>query len=483
MTVPRLQVTDIQLFERDVTLRLPFRFGMVTLREAPQAFVRCRVRTEEGAEGWGLAAELMVPKWFDKTPDLSNEENFDQLRLALDLYANAILGNGRNTAFGHHATLYESHLKSGADHGLNPLAAGFGPAMIDRAVMDALCRLGSVSLADAMKVDLAGLTPDVLLGDFAGFDMAGFLTALNPSDTVQARHTIGMIDPLTAADQAPEDRVGDGLPETLEEVIAAYGHTFFKIKVGGDLAADIDRLKAIASVLDRLCPDYKATLDGNEQFDDVDGVIELLEAMRAEPALRRLYGSVLFVEQPIHRSQALERDVSALAQHLPVIIDESDATLASFAEARARGYCGVSSKNCKGFYKSLVNLARCQIYSGRDERGFFMSAEDLTCQAGVGVQQDLALVALLGLTHVERNGHHYVNGMAGASQEEQALFLDRHPDLYRRVNGRVCTHIENGEFAIKSLQCIGFGTAAEPDWSTMREMQSIGRKAAQERSE
>ena len=42
-----------------------------------------------------------------------------------------------------------------------------------------------------------------------------------------------------------------------------------------------------------------------------------------------------------------------------------------------------------------------------------MTGEDLTIQAGLALQQDLALVSLLGLTHVERNGHHYVNGMAG----------------------------------------------------------------------
>ena len=40
-----------------------------------------------------------------------------------------------------------------------------------------------------------------------------------------------------------------------------------------------------------------------------------------------------------------------------------------------------------------------------------MSAEDLTTQAGVAVQQDLALATLIGATHVERNGHHYVDGM------------------------------------------------------------------------
>jgi hypothetical protein len=81
-------------------------------------------------------------------------------------------------------------------------------------------------------------------------------------------------------------------------------------------------------------------------------------------------------------------------------------------------------------YKSLINLARCRIYAERDQRRYFMSAEDLTCQAGVAVQQDLALVAILGLQHVERNGHHYVIGMAGASDDEQARFVSVHPDLY-----------------------------------------------------
>lgn len=470
MNVLRFTIEEIRLHERDVTLRLPFRFGIVTLREAPQAFVRCRIRTEDGREGWGVAAELMVPKWFDKNPDLSNEDNFNQLRRALGLYAGAMTSGSLNTAFGHYAAHYDNHLATAAGDGLNPLAAGFGPALIDRAALDALCRIGGLSFAGAVGAGLAGIEPAMLLPEFEGFDMPAFLGGLKPSTEIAARHTIGMVDPLTAADQPDGARVGDGLPETLEEVIAAYGHQYFKIKVGGDLKADLDRLKAISSVLDRSGLGYLATLDGNEQYEDVEGVEELLSAIAAEPQLARLNRSILFIEQPLHRSVALERDVTGLGRHLPVIVDESDATLASFPEARRCGYAGISSKDCKGFYKSLINLARCQFYAGQDGRTYFMSAEDLTCQAGIGVQQDLALVALLGLGHVERNGHHYVNGMAGAPEVEQARFLEHHPDLYRRVGERVCTHIEDGKFSIASLQCTGFGTAVEPDWTAMREM-------------
>ncbi len=475
VSAPHLQIKDVQLYERDVTLRLPFRFGVVTLTEAPQAFVRCRIQLADGREGWGQAAELIVPKWFDKNPDLSNSDNFTQLRTALRIYRDAILSNGSQTAFGHFASLYRSHLAAGASVDLNPITAGFGPALIDRAVMDGLCRIEGLSFAQAMQKNLAGIRPEALLPEFVGFDMTGFLSSLAPAPSLYARHTIGMVDPLTADDQKPEERVNDGLPETLEEVINAYGLTHFKIKVGGDLAADMDRLKRIASVLDQSPAAYHATLDGNEQYDDVDGVIELLGAIGQEPTLQRLASSILLVEQPIQRSKALERDVAALAEKFPVIIDESDADLSAFAVAREKSYAGVSSKDCKGFYKSLINLARCKIWSEQDRKPYFMSAEDLTCQAGLAVQQDLTLVALLGVGHVERNGHHYVNGMAGASEGEQARFIQAHPDLYRRKNGRVCTHIENGKLNIGSLQCAGFGCAAEPDWEAMSVMAGTNR--------
>ena len=95
-----------------------------------------------------------------------------------------------------------------------------------------------------------------------------------------------------------------------------------------------------------------------------------------------------------------------------------------------------------------------------------MTGEDLTTQAGLAVQQDLALVSLIGLTHVERNGHHYVNGMADLPEAEQAAFLAAHPDLYERSNGAVRLKIANGQLAIGSLAAPGFASGASPDWKS-----------------
>lgn len=470
MMAPKLSVLDVEMLERDVSLRLPFRFGVITLQQAPQAFIRCRIRHEDGREAWGLSAEMMVPKWFDKRPGLSNEDNLNHLRNTLRLYREAVLGAGHNTAFGHFASAYRDHLIACKKLNMNALTAGYGPALIDRAVFDALCRLENLSFADAVHADLAGLDPGVLLDEFNGFDMPAFLQTLRPSSSIHARHTVGLIDPLTASDQPTSERVGDGLPETLQEIVSAYGHRYFKLKVGGDVAADLDRLRGISAVLDGLSDRYFITLDGNEQYSNGEEVLALLSAIDAEPSLRRLSQSILFIEQPIARASALNSDVRVLSQRHPVIIDESDEDLDAFNQARQVGYSGISSKNCKGFYKSLINRARCEIWSEADRKSYFMSAEDLTCQAGVCVQQDLALVTLLGLDHVERNGHHYVNGMAGANADEQRRFLDAHSDLYTEVDGRTCMKIVNGQLSIGSLQTAGFGSAAEPDWDNMIEM-------------
>jgi hypothetical protein len=311
-----------------------------------------------------------------------------------------------------------------------------------------------VSFYDAMRVNLAGIA-------FEGLDIGAFLASLRPAESIEARHTVGMVDAITAADLTA--RVNDGLPETLEEVIGAWGHRYFKLKVGGNLPADIARLEAIASVLDRLPHPYFASLDGNEQYADAQGIAELADAIRTKDSLARLWNSILFIEQPIARKLALDADLRGAKLGKPVIIDESDGELDTFVRAKDRGYSGVSSKTCKGFYKSVLNAARCKAWGP----SHFMSAEDLTTQAGLSVQQDLALVNLLGITHVERNGHYYVNGMAAQTQAEQQAFLDAHPDVYERSQGAVRLRISGGRIALGSLGTCGFASAAMPDFAAM----------------
>lgn len=465
---PRFTIREIALFERPVVLRLPFRFGVVTLTECPQAFARARIEFADGQSAWGAAAELMAPKWFDKDLALSNEDNFDQLRRVTALAREAYLSEATPaSAFGHFARHHDAHRLAAGRLGFNPLLASYGPALLDRAVLDALCRALQMSFYAAVRSNAAGIGP--ARPEFAELEMDSFLASLAPAAHIEARHTVGMVDAITAAEL--KEPVADGLPETLEDVVRVYGHRYFKLKVGGDIDADLARLRAIEAVLDRIAEPYFVSLDGNEQYSDAAGIAELMARMREAPALARLYASILFVEQPIVRKLALERDLRDLRSASigkPVIIDESDGELDSFVQARARGYAGVSSKTCKGFYKSLLNAARCAAWNAeRSQIRYFMSAEDLTTQAGLAVQQDLALVNLMGIAHVERNGHHYVNGMAALPVEEQQAFLDAHGDLYERSHDAVRLRIAKGRIALASLNCPGFASAAMPDFDAM----------------
>jgi hypothetical protein len=462
---PAFRIREIGLYERPVKLRMPFRFGVVTLTECPQAFARARIEFADDSGGWGASAELMAPKWFDKDLSLSNEDNFEQLRRVLRLAADAYLADAKaDTAFGHFARHHDAHQCAAAELGFNPLLASYGPALIDRAVLDAVCRARGVSFYAAMRSNLAGMGG--AHPQFAAFDFDAFLAALQPAATIHARHTVGLLDAITAADQ--KERVGDGLPETLEEVIAAYGHRYFKLKVAGQVKADLARLEAIAAVLDRSGAPYFASLDGNEQYESAEGVLELVHGIRATPRLQRLWQSILFIEQPITRKLALAVDLGRPDFGKPVIVDESDGALDSFVQARSHGYAGVSSKTCKGFYKSVLNAARCAAWN-REAAGphYFMSAEDLTTQAGLAVQQDLALVNLLGVAHVERNGHHYVDGMAALPRVEQQAFLAAHPDVYEDSHGAVRLRIRAGRIALASLAQPGFASGAMPDFGAM----------------
>lgn len=459
MTGVNLVVRAVDLRVRPVQLRLPFRFGANTLTACPQLFVRVEVEVPGHGTAHGFAAEMMVPKWFDKRPRFTPEENIAQLGLAVRRAADAYLGDPPATAFGLFARHYPALMAQGHADGMTELTTAFGQAVIDKAVLDALCRALDVSFFDAARRNAFGLCDSAIATDMQGWDWPGWLANLRPLRRIDARHTVGLLDELDAV------RFGDdGLPISLRAVIERYGHRSFKIKLGGDPASDLQRLREVLAVLEATVGEFRYTVDGNEQYAHLDALAELFAGLRAmKPPL--------YIEQPLPRELSLATALPA-SPIAPLLMDEADGTLDAFPQGRALGWTGVSSKACKGLYKSLINRARCTRWNleAGDETRFFMSAEDLTCQAGLGVQQDLALLALLGITHSERNGHHYGRGFGDAPASEQRAFAEAHPDLYELRDGEARLRIERGELAIDSLFAPGYAHTASPDWQATQSL-------------
>lgn len=460
MNPPTVAIEEVHFWERPVRLRLPFRFGVITLTEAPQLFCEVRLRVG-GAVQPGFAAEMLIPKWFDKRPGLSVDENIAQLRDSAARARSAALAAGApQTAWRLHVRVERDCLAAaGADE--PGLVTHFGPALLARAVLDALAHATGTGWHRLWTTNLPGLQPADVAADLAGFDAGAWLSQRPGRSRIHARHTVGLVDRLTAAGGAGEASGDDrsGLPTTLDAVARHYRHRYYKLKLSGEVAADVDRLEAICAVLDAARPDWLCTVDGNEQFPDVAPLRELLAAVRSRPRLASLARALRYIEQPVHRDRALAVDLPDLGW--PLMIDESDDALSAFPAAVRRGYQGVSSKSCKGIYKALINAMRCEVLN-RSRPGHFLSGEDLTMQPGVAVQQDLALVALLGLEHVERNGHFYGDGMATAPAAERDAFVAAHPDLYAANAGRVELRIADGELRFDSLAGPGFARACPP---------------------
>jgi hypothetical protein len=443
---PRVRLREITLYERPVTLRLPFRFGAATVTHCPQAFVHVRAEVD-GRSAEGASAEMMVPKWFDKNPQLTHEQNFEQLREALRAAREAYLGADAALApFALSQAQGEAAIGWGTARGLPRLAAQFGPALLDKAVADATL--------SALGLDWVRGVRQGALGD----PWSSGLRLHAPSH-VWLRHTVGLADRLTADDDGADPR--DGLPATLQDAIARHGLRYFKLKLCGRADEDIARLRRIAEVL-RPLPEWHVTLDGNETFAGTQALGAFWRMLSRDQALAPLLQRVLLLEQPLPRHAALDTPVSGLDIGVPVIIDESDDAEDVFARAIALGWRGISSKACKGIYRSLHSAAVAQ----SDPR-LLLSGEDLTCQAGLAVQQDTLLAASLGVAHIERNGHHYVDGFGAAPEAEARAFAQAHPDFYT-AQGGARLRVEDGRLALGSLHVPGFASAARPLWQHLQ---------------
>ena len=464
---PRIAVRDISFFERPIPFAKPFRFGSVVITSSVQVFVRAEIEIEGKGSSIGASAEMMASKWFDKRAHLSPQQTVEELRRSLAIARELYLArSGFETAFGHHAAVIVAQVEACAKEDIPALAAGFGPAEIDKAILDALLRGLGANFFDGMAQNIAGIDAR-LSPDLEDNDIAQFLRGRQRLERVAVRHTVGMDDQVEGK---------GGVADINENAGARY----FKLKLNGDPEADAARLIRIGTELATLPHDYSVTLDANEQYADLTALGALVDRLDRDAALKPIASKLLYIEQPMPRDSFRQSPLGALSRR-DIIIDEADDSYDAFPAARALGYRGISSKSCKGIYKSVVNATRAARWSADGER-FFISGEDLTCQAGLGVQQDLALGALIGVTHAERNGHHYVDGFAETPAAEAEAFLSAHSDLYFKDGATIRLAIHDGDLLTGSLTAPGFASKVHPDWTGLTPLRQPKSGILQEQS-
>jgi L-alanine-DL-glutamate epimerase-like enolase superfamily enzyme len=460
------QIEAIHFHVLPMRTRFPFKYGIASMSALPHLFVSADLVVNGGKPVRGMASEGLPPKWFTKNPTTLFETDLAEMLAVIQNAAriSRLAASQQVGFFRWWQAMYEEQ-GTWAKHTQTPgLLAFFGTSLMERAVLDGLCQAAGLPLHKLLRTDMLGIDLGEVRSETRGMTPADVVLE-QPLSSVYARHTVGLGDPLDDADAAAAP-VDDGLPYTLIESIRSYGLKWFKLKLSGQAEADVARLKRITAILETECAgEYQCTLDGNEQYHELGHFCEFYEQVRADAVLERLMKKVVLIEQPLFRAEALTDEVKQVLESRPelppMIIDESDGSLEDLPRALELGYRGTSHKNCKGIVKGIANAALLKRQPGLT----MLSGEDLASIGPVAMVKDIAVAAALGITHVERNGHHYFKGLSVYPDEVQRQVEAAHPDLYERRPGETFARlkISAGRLQLGSVNAAPFGNTAALD--------------------
>ena len=467
------KITGASIHQIQLKTRMPFKYGIATMTEVPMVFVRIEAEID-GTKTAGIASDLLPPKWFTKVPEDPLEKEISDMLQVIRKALSQALGQAADSAFDLWKLIYDGQSRWAEANNIPALLAHFGTSLVERALIEATCKAGNKTLGQALLSGSLGFEPGRIHSCLEG-QSASSLLPKTPLAKVQARHTVGLGDPLDSNQIDADDRIDDTLPQSLDQCIQAYGLRHFKIKINGDIEWDLDRLKNVAKCIEQHADsDFAFSLDGNEQFQSVTAFRDHWNILHAEPELETFFDHLLFIEQPLHRDGALNESLKSEFDQWPdrpaVIIDESDATIESLPQALAIGYAGTSHKNCKGIFKGIANACLLE-HHRRNGTQTVMSGEDLCNVGPVAVIQDLAVMATLGIESVERNGHHYMAGLSQFPERTREQVLNAHDGLYKTSEtGWPTLAICNGEIDLTSVNTQAFGTGFELDLSVFSEI-------------
>ena len=310
-----IQLRETELFSIPLRARMPFRYGIVTMTEVTHVIMRLTFAID-GQVHEGLAADHLPPKWFTKDPNRPLDEEVEEMLTVIRAAVASARAIHATTPFQFWQELYAAQGKWGVTHKIPPLLAHFGTSLVERALIDAFCRSIGVPFAVALRENRLGVDLGAMHAPLTGTAPRDWLPpqtlqepnhhgAGDPRHVVFARHTVGLLDPIEENEIADDERVNDGLPQSLAACVKFYGLRHFKIKIDADVARARERLLRIAALLRRECGgDYAFSLDGNESFREPAVFAAQMRALLAEPALKDFWPKLLFIEQPLHRRRA-----------------------------------------------------------------------------------------------------------------------------------------------------------------------------------
>lgn len=445
------KTTDIRVIEASAFFaeerpRAAFSFGAAVAGTLTLCHVRVLVENRRGevAAGWG-AIFLSYP-WAFPAAGIEAAAKDRAMRRLVELACARVIGNDHahpiDLFWDFQNDLADLAAQAGCDVGTNqpppPLAALVCAAPLDAAIHDAFGWCNAIPTYDGYGPEHCRHDLSRYLGErFRGRYVEESLRRA-PLPRVPVAHTVGGLDPLTAAD-VPPDLPDDGRPRSLDRWVAREGLRAFKVKLHGtDIEHDLDRLTTVRRVAQEAAlephREIHLSVDMNEQCPSADYPLEYLGRLQAEaPAT---FAALRYVEQPVARGFGpAAPDLAAVSALVPVMLDEGLTSIDDLRRAAELGWTAVALKTCKCQSLMLPALALAE------ELGMMVTVQDLS-NPGLALLQSLGLAARLRApSPMEANARQF---FPDASASEEAAL----PAAFR---------VRDGALVTVPLQGDGFG--------------------------
>lgn len=442
-----VRLVDVASDTESYAYRTPMKFGGRVVTDMTALNVAVVVETIDGRRGTGFGSMTVGNAWGWPSASLSTDETMAaMLETGREIAAAAgqYDGSGHPLEITHelsqqYASIAEAVTKKQGLTELMPRLAQLVVASpLEAAIHDAYGKaLGENSYnllgPEFANRDLAAYLPDELASEFAGEYLDRY-TLRTPKERMPLYHLIGALDPLT--EKELDERLDDGLPETLAEWIEYNGLTHMKIKLAGDdLDWDVARVVAIDQAAaetqtKRGVSEWFYSADFNEKCENVEYVLAFLEKIKEQQP--EAFTRLQYIEQPTSRDLRAnpENRMHKAAEIKPIVIDESLVDFESLLLSREQGYSGVALKACKGQSEALIMAAAAQKY------GMFLCVQDLTCTGYSFLHSATLSARIPTVAAIEGNGRQYCPAA-------NAMWEKRFPTMFRIADGQLGTAVLN----------------------------------------
>jgi len=440
-----IRILSVKTETERIGYRAPIKFGGRVVTDAVLANVTIEVETNSGRRGAGFGSMPMGNVWAWPSSSVTPAQSLAAMLAFVQQFSDAVgafrdighpLDITRALAEQHSAIATAVCQQLGLAESMPKLAELVAASPFEAAIHDAYGKtLGANSYnllgAEYVHHDLA----HYLAPEFSGEYLDRY-TLREPKAKMPLYHLVGALDPLVDSDI--NQRLNDGLPETLSEWIVMDGLTHLKIKLNGDdLPWDVQRVVGVERVAVEAqasvgCKMWHYSLDFNEKCASVDYLLDFLRQLkeRSPAAL----GRVQYIEQPTHRDlkKHPENKMHKAAAIKPVVIDESLIDLESLELAREQGYSGVALKACKGQTEALLMGAAAQKY------GMFLCVQDLSCPGYSFLHSASIAARIPTIAAIEGNSRQYCP--AG-----NRTWGELYPSMFHITDGTVGTGVLTGK--------------------------------------